>query len=236
MISHSENMADLATALVKAQAAFPNIDMDGTGQVGQNRNYKYATLAHIIKTVTPILTANGLSVVQTCEPSAPGSLRVTTTLLHASGQYLEGTLEMPAGSTPQQAGSALTYARRYSLAAILGVAADEDDDGAEASKPRQQRERPAAPRTAPPAPATEQRAPVGVQAASGGYGDMTPTDCTTMGRNWFFAKLRDLGYEHDSAAALLGITSFGADMGDQKFSAILGWVEAAKLKAQKAAI
>lgn len=227
MLAHSENLADLAAALVKAQAAFPNIDMDGTGQVGQNRNYRYATLAHIIKTVTPVLTANGLSVTQTCEPASGGMLRVTTTLLHASGQYLEGTLEMPAGSTAQQAGSAMTYARRYSLAGILGVAADEDDDGAEASKPR------TAPRahTAPPAPEPPPATP------PTRYEAMTPATATEMARRWFFAKVKeDTGLDSKQAYALLEIKSLTEEMPDHTFEQILGFIKMAQARQAKAAM
>jgi len=226
MQSHSEQLNDLAAALVKAQAQFPNIDMDGKGQVGQNRDYKYATLAHIIKTVTPVLTANGLSVVQTCEPTAPGALRVTTTLLHASGQFLEGTLEMPAGSTAQQAGSAMTYARRYSLAAILGVAADEDDDGAQASQGRA-RTAPRA-RTEPPAPAAP---PAGTQ---GGYGGMKPANATDIGRRWFFAKLKEeCGVDAKEAYAILGIKSLSEEMPDSSFDQIIGFVKMAQIRQQR---
>lgn len=225
MQSHSEQLNELAAALVKAQAAFPNIDMDGTGQVGQNRNYKYATLAHIIKTVTPVLTANGLSVVQTCEPAASGALRVTTTLLHSSGQFLEGTLEMPAGTTAQQAGSAMTYARRYSLAAILGVAADEDDDGAQASRPR------TAPRarTEPPAePAPSPTPPSGPHIE---HRYATPNACNEVSRRWFFAKVKEEhGITPDHAKTLLGIKSFTEDMGDHTFEQILYFIGVAKQK------
>ncbi len=230
MQSHSEGLNELAAALVVAQAAFPNIDMDGTGQVGQNRNYKYATLAHIIKTVTPVLTANGIAVVQTCEPASPGALRVTTTLLHKSGQFLEGTLEMPGGSTPQQAGSAMTYARRYSLAAILGVAADEDDDGAQASQPR--RQQPARARTEPE-PA-QQRAIQDGPAVPHKYA--TPKDCSDVARRWFMANIKDEhGVTPEQAKVLLGIKSFTDDMGDHTFEQILYFIGVAKSKAAQLA-
>lgn len=223
MTGASQTLDALAAALVKAQATFPPIDPDGIGQVGQNRNYKYATLAHIFEVVRPVLAANGLSVTQTCEPGEPNTIRLTTTLLHSSGQWMSGTAVLPlANNTPQGYGSAMTYARRYQLAAILGIASEDDDDGHEGSQGRASSATRA--RTAPPPPP---------RPASGQptYKDMTPTNMTPEGRAWFFGRLRDLGLDHESAAKLLGIKSFKDDMGDQPAERILAWAEQAKLKA-----
>lgn len=227
MTNHSEHLGDLAAALAKAQAAFPPVDLDGTGQVGQNRNYKYATLAHIIKTLTPTLNANGLSVIQTCEPSGAATLRVTTTLLHDSGQYLAGTAEVPLpNNTPQGYGSAMTYARRYQLSAILGIAADDDDDGKEASREKS----PPRARTEPPAARAAASGP------SVAHAKATPTTASEVARRWFFAKVKEEhGVTPDEAKVLLEIRSFTEDMPDATFEQILTWIGRAKLDAARVA-
>ena len=138
MTGHSEQLNELAAALVKAQAAMRVVEATSAACVedrGEARSYRYADLASLWAAVRKPLARHGLSVVQTCEPSSRGELRLTTTLLHESGQWLSGTESVPmAVPSAQGYGSALTYARRYGLAAILGVCVDDDDDGAAASK------------------------------------------------------------------------------------------------------
>lgn len=93
---------------------------------------KYADLDEIINTIRPTLAKNGLCIIQS--PEGEGSMaKVTTRILHSSGQWIEGTLSLTAvKNDPQGMGSAITYARRYSLAGICGLA-QEDDDGNSAS-------------------------------------------------------------------------------------------------------
>ena len=138
MTGHSEQLNELAAALAKAQAKLNTAEADGVGHVGSatnGRSYRYATLASVWGTIRQPLTSHGLAVTQTCEPSNRGELRLTTTLLHESGQWVSGTEMVPMPvQTPQGYGSALTYARRYGLAAIVGVSVDDDDDAAAASQ------------------------------------------------------------------------------------------------------
>jgi hypothetical protein len=123
----SEQIDLLAAALVKAQAAMKPASMN---KINPHFKSKYADLASIIETLRKPLTENGLSFTQTTESGLEVSpLGLVTTLLHTSGQWLRAEYPLPANATPQQMGSALTYARRYSLSAITGTAADEDDDG-----------------------------------------------------------------------------------------------------------
>jgi hypothetical protein len=79
----------------------------------------------------PALSKHGLAVTQTLDenrPDTPPCVRLITTLMHASGEWIAGTMEMPVQQQNAQGfGSAITYARRYALAAILGIAADDDD-------------------------------------------------------------------------------------------------------------
>lgn len=128
----SEQLNELATALAKAQADIKNAAFN---KVNPHFKSKYADLAAIRDAVTPSLAKNGLSIVQmTGEDN--GKLIVKTRLLHSSGQWLQSDYPITNDlNSPQKMGSALTYARRYSLAAICGIASEEDDDGNEASKP-----------------------------------------------------------------------------------------------------
>lgn len=136
----SPNIGELAQALAKAQGSFPAVAKSSEAEMvtktGQKIRYSYADLASIWEAIRAPLAANGLAVVQVASSSGPDVV-VTTTLMHASGQWIRGRLSMPvATSTPQAFGSAITYAKKYSLAAMVGVAAEEDDDdGGAASKP-----------------------------------------------------------------------------------------------------
>jgi hypothetical protein len=127
----SNGIAALAAALSKAQAA-----MRGAAKDSQNPHFKskYADLASVWEACREALTANGLSVIQTTEPSGRDEVIVETALLHDSGEWISSRLAMPVQKADAQGfGSALTYARRYSLAAMVGVA-PEDDDGNAATK------------------------------------------------------------------------------------------------------
>ena len=132
MTSHSDDLNELAAALAKTQSQLHSVAANEVAQLESEtgeRSYRYATLASIWDAVRKPLTDNGLAVLQTGEPGNRGELRLTTTLLHQSGQWISGTQLMPVPVlTPQGYGSALTYARRYGLAALLGVCVDDDDD------------------------------------------------------------------------------------------------------------
>lgn len=117
----------LAEALAKAQG-----DIEGASKDSLNPHFKnaYADLASVWNACRKALSANGLAVVQTTKNGHDGgTITVVTTLMHASGQWIRSELTMKAQqNTPQGIGSTLTYARRYALAAMVGVA-PEDDDG-----------------------------------------------------------------------------------------------------------
>lgn len=127
----SEQLGDLAAALAAAQRAMKNA---GLNKVNPHFRSKYADLAGIREAVVPALNMNGIAVVQTLDGDA-GAVCVLTRLIHTSGQWIESRCPLPAAPDMQKMGSAITYARRYSLSAICGIAADEDDDANEASKP-----------------------------------------------------------------------------------------------------
>lgn len=126
-------MKELGTALAKAQAEIKAALKDS-----KNPHFKssYADLTSVWDACRAALTKNGLSVIQKTDFSE-GEVWLETMLLHSSGENITGRYPLrPQQQTPQGYGSALTYARRYSLAAMVGVVADEDDDGNAASAPR----------------------------------------------------------------------------------------------------
>lgn len=129
----SESIADLATALAKAQA-----ELEGAAKKSNNPAFrsKYADLGAVWDTWQEVGPKHGLSIVQFPTDMADAKfVGMTTMLMHTSGQWLRGVFSLPA--TKQDAhgfGSALTYLRRYSLAAVVGVC-PVDDDGNAAIKP-----------------------------------------------------------------------------------------------------
>jgi hypothetical protein len=125
----SENINELAGALAKAQGVMKAAHFNKTNPHFKN---KYADLTAILDAVRHPLSENGLAIVQTPE-MLDGAFCLVTRLLHSSGQYIAGEYPLPAQATPQQIGSAITYAKRYSLCAIVGISADDDDD-AEATR------------------------------------------------------------------------------------------------------
>lgn len=138
MIETSTDLGELAAALSKAQA-----EIKGAVRDSENEFFsaKYADLSSTWEACRPALTTNGLSVAQA--PYVEGSaVGVETMLLHASGQWMRSKVSaVPRDLSPQSVGSTITYLRRYSLAAVAGVA-PEDDDGEAA----QNHEAPAKPR------------------------------------------------------------------------------------------
>jgi hypothetical protein len=129
-MNHSESINEIATALAKAQGQIEGARKDST-----NPHFKssYADLSSVWDACRKALTSNGLSVAQG-PVSDDGRIGVSTMLMHTSGQWLRATFYMrPTKDDPQGAGSALTYARRYALAAMVGVS-PEDDDGNAASE------------------------------------------------------------------------------------------------------
>ncbi len=126
-LSCSKNTDKLFTALAKAQTDFGDIKKDSTADVG-SYSYSYATLPAVIEATRKALADNQLFVTQPIVPMM-GGWAVETKIAHSSGQFQRSWIPINTKLTPQQLGSAITYYRRYQLAAILGIAADEDDDG-----------------------------------------------------------------------------------------------------------
>jgi hypothetical protein len=127
----SSQINELVTALSKAQGSYPSIGADR-----ENPYFKsnYADLHMILKAIRPALEKNGLSFVQDTRLTEDGSTVLHSRLYHASGQWIETRARItPLKNTPQDYGSCLTYNKRYSAMALLGVTIDKDptDDDAE---------------------------------------------------------------------------------------------------------
>lgn len=119
---------EVFAAFVAAQGEFLHVVEDAQVQVGGGNRAGYATLPKVIETLRPILNAHGLGLMQPAEP-AQGGVKVRTMLVHVSGQSIsDDGIYIPASKLdPQGHGSALSYARRYGLLSMLGVATADDD-------------------------------------------------------------------------------------------------------------
>lgn len=124
----SPEINELAVALCKAQQQIKPAEMTSTNPFHKS---KYADLGSVIKASRDALYNNGLSVSQLVGGNG-GDVSVTTVLMHNSGQYISDTVSLNIGDAKnhaQEAGKIVTYLRRYAMAAILGMYADEDTDG-----------------------------------------------------------------------------------------------------------
>jgi hypothetical protein len=124
----SEPINELAGALAKAQAEIQNPKFDSVNPHFKN---KFASLAAVRNAIVPVFAKHGLSVLQNLTTTTDHCIACETVLLHSSGQSLRlGPLTMPASKADAQGyGSAATYARRYALLGVAGVAGEPDDDG-----------------------------------------------------------------------------------------------------------
>lgn len=128
MTHHSEQIGDLVAALAKAQAEIENPKRDQEVSYS-GRKFRYASLPVIIDTIRKPLTSNAMWFSQMTS-TENGKTCLTTKLMHSSGQWLASDTPIETrGPGNQEFGSALTYMKRYALCALLGIAADEDDDG-----------------------------------------------------------------------------------------------------------
>jgi hypothetical protein len=126
-VERTETINELAAALSKAQAGIEPAPKDA---VNPHYNTRFADLAAIWEVCRKPLNSNGLSVIQSPEPSDSGGLVLRTTLLHMSGQFVSSAIPLAYNPASMQSlGSAITYARRYALAALVGVVTEADDDG-----------------------------------------------------------------------------------------------------------
>ena len=137
-VKHSEVTNEISAALAKAQGALENPTKDKTANVKSDKgsfSYTYATIADGLVAVRKALSDNGIAIIQA--PRIEGDvMMLDTRLAHASDQWFEcewPVCKLP--SPPQQIGSAITYARRYSLFSMVGIAGEDDDGKAAGQSP-----------------------------------------------------------------------------------------------------
>lgn len=129
-MEHSEQINELAAALCKAQGQLKGALKDSSNPFFKTH---YADLTSTWDACREALQANGLAVIQSPLSTTDG-IGVETMLVHSSGQWIRGSFVLPlAKADPQGGGSCITYARRYALAAFVGVCPEDDDGNAAAA-------------------------------------------------------------------------------------------------------
>ena len=122
----STEINELAAALAKAQG-----EIENAGKNAKNPHFKstYADLSEVLNVARPVLSKHGLSIVQMPVSSDDSKIGVITRLMHSSGQYIQSSLDIKVGGNnpAHAAGSAITYLRRYSAAAFVGIAQEDKD-------------------------------------------------------------------------------------------------------------
>ena len=129
---------NLSNKFMQVLNEVPNFVTDETAQAGK-KTYKYLNLATILKTIKPVFEKHGLAFSQRVTFDNAGEARqvigtVETILFDSEEQMVACSYPFFVTGDPQQVGSAITYARRYSLYAVLGIFPDKDDDGAYAKQ------------------------------------------------------------------------------------------------------
>lgn len=155
----SERNSELAAALVAALAELTTVDRGRSAKVdmksGGSYSYNYADIADVIAATRPVLASHGIVALTPVHGSEKG-LACTVTLIHTSGQErVFDPLPFVASNDPQQAGSAITYFRRYALLAALGMATADDDGGKGSEHARSSQGR----KSSRPAPAADSSGP-----------------------------------------------------------------------------
>ncbi len=130
----SADITQLAKAMLAVQKQLSPVTKDATNPFTRSR---YATLNAVVDTCKKALLDNGIWMTQITVPSEAGTIALLTKLTHAeTGQYQASLTVLPLQKPDcQGAGSAITYARRYALTAMLGMVTEDDDDGEGAKLP-----------------------------------------------------------------------------------------------------
>lgn len=123
--------ANIAASLAELQAELPVVAKSKKAKVktrdGGSYEYTYAGLAEVSEAALPLLSKHGLAF-SACPRGTDHGYELAGVLLHTSGERIEGALPIY-GNSPQEIGSAITYARRYLLGSMTGLVTDDDDDG-----------------------------------------------------------------------------------------------------------
>lgn len=144
-------LGQLAKALAAVQGKISNPAKSRTVTIrprdGTAYSFAYADLADILDAVRPALSANGLAVVATLSPDGKGAggMLLTSRLIHESGESIESSYPIPYGDA-KSIGGAITYGRRYTLSALVGIMAEEDQDADDHQHPSEHAPRKPAPK------------------------------------------------------------------------------------------
>ena len=185
-MNRSDTITELAKSLVKAQADFGPLVKGSKNEFFRS---KYSDLSAVMDVIRGPLHEHGLCFVQTNTPDEPGFITLETTLIHTSGEWLQGCIRMPlAKNDPQGYGSAMTYAKRYALQAILGLASEDDDaESATQRKSPVGKSEPQKPPVTPPEPQVQPQ------------GQETPITAPQRKKLW--AMMKEAGLNQDDAKA-----------------------------------
>jgi hypothetical protein len=147
----SENIAAIATALAKAQTELSNPEKAMIGTVYNTRSdspqsFRYASLSSGLDIVRKVLGGQQIAIAQTTDiDRASGTVNLTTLLLHTSGEWISSdwpVCQLSETSAPRRMGAALTYARRYALFSMVGIAGEDDLDAPDSASEPPQRDKP----------------------------------------------------------------------------------------------
>ncbi len=183
-LSMSTSIKALFTAFIAVQAELPTIPKEKVAQT-EKFSYSYADLATVMPAILQVLTKHELGLVQTVGQDGQGGTTLTTMLIHASGEWLSDTQTLLLTKQDSQGqGSAITYGRRYGVMSLLGLVAEDDDDGAAASQPQSKpKSRSQAKPTTTPAPKYGESQPelavAGILATAKRMGLKTNTDAAS---------------------------------------------------------
>lgn len=164
MSEELKGLAEAYSALATAQSKFTAVKMNQSAIVRGNKEYKYGDLQAIIEATRSALNECGIFatfVIETEYGEGRPAVSATPMLFHKNGTVIKGnTVKIVAGDgSPHSVGSAMTYAKRYALASMLCVAAEEDDDGHTAMEGQQGNNKRAAPQTQPQRPQNQSPPP-----------------------------------------------------------------------------
>lgn len=126
MDTQNQNKPKLFAALVKAVSETQDVHADATNPFHKN---KYATLSAHLKVIKPIFAKHGLAIIQLPSSNYEKGVGVCTVIVHESGESMEHSIHIPVadGMKGQDAGALISYLRRYALAAVAGIATEDDD-------------------------------------------------------------------------------------------------------------
>ena len=138
----SENITELLASLVELQSELPTMPKNKTAY-----NYKYTDLDTIVQTVKPLLKKYNLAYMQSVGGLTADAITLTTRLFNSNGEYIEDTVVLPViasqkNNSAQTLGMAITYMRRYTLCAMLGITSDEDVDACNSEPKQEQKQEP----------------------------------------------------------------------------------------------